>query len=108
MGKKDGKNKRKRDEEPAVYDINNDPELEAELEAVAAMRAEKARRSDPNQSDSGKDATYNKEGLLMHIGMSESMVLPFVETMVVSDYSIVLENENEDLEREVRIVMKMC
>ena len=45
MGKKDGNKKKQRTEEPAsaAYDIEADEELQAELEAVAAMRAEKAR-----------------------------------------------------------------
>ena len=105
MGKKDSNKKRRTEDEPslssAAYDIEADEELQAELDAVAAMRAEKAREGDDDEEIT-HFTTYNKEGLLKHVEMSESVVLPFGETLLVDEFGCNIDNENEDLEREVR------
>lgn len=102
MGKKDGSKKRKA-EELAEDDENYvDPELQAEIAAVMAAR-EEARSSAENQNSSGskEKTTYNKDGLIKSLENQITEMLPFRETYRICENSINIQNENDDIEREM-------
>lgn len=83
--------KRGRTEEPE--DDDEAAELEAEMAALRSMRTEHTGPAGP--------ATYNKEGLLKCLEDWETASLPFLETMQIAEYQLQVENELDDLEREV-------
>ena len=103
MGKKDGSKKRKA-EELAEDDENYvDPELQAEIAAVMAAR-EEARTSaeNNNASDNNKEkTTYNKDGLIKSLESQPTEYLPFRETYQICENTILVQNENDDIEREM-------
>ena len=112
MGKKDsGSGKRKRATDSSD-DSDVDGELDAELEAVRLMRAEKMNNdNDYNDNDNNDDdgnnnkkkkvTIYNKEGLIQSYESIETIKLPFVETMQIGRYDLVIDDENDDLQREM-------
>jgi hypothetical protein len=73
-------------------------ELEAEMNAVAAMRAEKAGKS---QSATPGMYPYNKEGLTKALDSLPVNKLTFAESMHICEFEVTATNENDDLEREV-------
>jgi hypothetical protein len=99
MGKKSGTKSYTKpfsyQEEGSDEENVNDPELEAELAALKAIRAEKENLTSPENS------TYNKEGLLKCIADLETTDLPFVQTLEVSEFELPETNELDDMEREV-------
>lgn len=99
MGKKSGTKSYTKpfsyQEEGSDEENVNDPELEAELAALKAIRAEKENLSSPENS------TYNKEGLLKCIADLETTDLPFVQTLEVSEFELPETNELDDMEREM-------
>ena len=128
MGKKDvsGK-KRKRALEAQEAE---DPELEAELAAVLSMKQEKENGSrhgdggggddesdgedgepdDTNHSSSsrrgkvhggGMKNTYNADGLLQSLQSISTQTLPFVETLQICEFDLDVQDEHDDLQREV-------
>jgi hypothetical protein len=105
MGKKDGK--RKRVESDDEEDV--DPELEAEMAALAAMRAEKDAKQ-IGAVEAGEESAerpknlYNKEGLLQAIESLGS--LPFIESLQLSEFAVDVHDENDDLEREVHFFVE--
>jgi len=105
MGKKDKiqGNKRKRKEEE---DDNEDDELDAELQAIQMMRAEKENNNDDNNYDDNnnnkKRNIYNKEGLIQVYNEGlETNKLPFIESMQICKYELIIDDENDDLQREM-------
>lgn len=76
-------------------------ELEREMAALRAIREEKESAQNHSAEDSAKNAIYNKEGLVKALEDWETKDLPFVETMQIGDYQLQVENELDDLEREV-------
>ena len=122
MGKKDsssGGSKRKRVSDSSD-DSDGDGELDAELQAVRLMRAEKLNNdndnndndnNDNNNDDDGDDdvnntkkkrlIVYNKEGLIQSYEGIETSKLPFVESMQICRYDLVIDDENDDLQREM-------
>ena len=100
MGKKDG-NKKRKAEEALSEDEVDDAELQAEMAAVLAARAEK--KDESNQKEVVERVTmYNKDGMLKCIEELDTG-LPFSETMVVCEFTAAVTNENDDIEREVSI-----
>lgn len=101
MGKKDLNRKRKREDHDDGEDSENlleaDPELQAELAAVMSIRAEK----EGNQGDSGANTVYNRDALLKCIQDLETIDLPFVQTMEISEFEFPQTNELDDMEREM-------
>lgn len=102
MGKK--KVKFNPDEEE-VREEEEENEYEAELQAVMALRAEReaeqqAQQSSSSSSGSSKPITYNREGLIAALENLETRQLPFIQTLQVNDFSLELENELDDIERE--------
>lgn len=100
MGKKDrngNKRKRRDAEEAENVDIEN-AELEAEIAAVEAAKAEAAEGAVPLKRSRG---IYNKEGLEQALAMIETTSLPFIESYQICEYEVDVPNENDDLEREM-------
>ena len=77
------------------HDIEQDPELMAEMAALAAIQRER------DGMDEVEKDNYNSSGLLKCIDEMETSKLPFKETLVVSEFEIEVPDENDDLEREV-------
>lgn len=103
MGKKGGK-KLKNLSDDEVDDAND--ELEAEMAAVAAMRAEKQQdasggiNDDAPQHSNSNQSPYNADGMRKCLEDIDSG-LPFLESMVVDEFHFTVQNENDDIEREV-------
>lgn len=98
MGKKDGM-KRKRDPMQEDYDdVEVDPELEAEMAALKAIREEK---ENPAQLGEKPKTGYNTEGLIKCLEKLDTTHLPFKETYQLCDFDINIRDENDDLDREV-------
>ena len=106
MGKKnDISKKRKRSDEDDDI-VGDDSEIQAEIEAVMAIRAEKESQHDNVENNliqhqSSLQQSYNKEGLLKAIETIGIESLPFVETLHVEEFELSIQDENDDLEREV-------
>lgn len=82
---------KKRVREEAQEEVEQDGELEAEMRALASIQQERAAPSE-------MVTQYNKEGLLRSI---EGTSLPFEESMEVCEFSVQVQLENDDLEREL-------
>lgn len=99
MGKKDPSKKRKRDDLEGDGDSDNiferDPELEAEMAAVKAIRAEK------EGITSSSAENYNKDALNQCLADIETNALPFIQIMEISEFEFPMTNELDDMEREV-------
>ena len=80
-----------------------DEELEAEIAALNAIKAERTSNTVYNEDAilSNEDSGYNKEGLLKCIDDMDCTHLPFIQTLQVCEFNITIENENDDIEREV-------
>jgi hypothetical protein len=109
MGKKDpGSNKRRRqEEENEEVDITEDPELHAEMAALEAIRNEKGGNDGEEQVVSNTKNTYNSGGLLKSVEDSDTANLSFIETLKVSGGELIIEDDNDDLNREVRPFYQM-
>ena len=120
MGKKVNK-KPVRDEEE-VEQEHADAELEAELAAVKAIQEEKRRQAlleaaaeleaeeDDEEVEKPKriNPHYNKEGLAKCLENLETAALPFVQNYQICDYKFAIENELDDIEREVSAITEDC
>ena len=106
MGKKDNSRKRRReddeedDRERNENPLAADPELEAELAAVAAIRAEKEGKESTG-NNSGAASTYNHDGLVKCIHDFDTADLPFIQTMEINEFEFPQTNELDDMEREM-------
>lgn len=103
MGKKESK-KRSRSEEEDAEEDNVDQDLNAEMAALAAMRAEKLREESGEDSTDRDEAAkpkklYNRVGILQAIETIGT--LPFIESYQISEFSAEILDEHDDLEREV-------
>jgi hypothetical protein len=102
MGKKHQKVQVDSDEEENLL---NDPDFEAEMKALESMRAEREREQHQSQDDGEGSiptkTTYNRDGLLKCLQDLETADLPFVETLCVDEFDIQINNELDDVEREV-------
>lgn len=91
-------------DEEEVREEEEENEYEAELQAVMAIRAEREMASHQQEgsssSSNNKPNTYNREGLLAALENMETRDMPFIQTMQVTDFSLKLENELDDIERE--------
>ena len=97
MGKKDKQGlKRKREEESDEDEA--DPELQAELNALMSMRAEKGLVEDVAV---GSTKANNKDGLLRALEGVGASQLSFKESMQLCQFDLEVEDENDDLAREV-------
>jgi hypothetical protein len=74
-------------------------ELEAEMKALEAIRAEKAGKHAAPAA--GGMFPYNKEGLLKAVESLKVTSLPFVESMQICEFEAQIADENDDLQREV-------
>ncbi len=103
MGKKDG-SKRKRNEFENDDEENLvDPELQAEIAAVLASRSEKS-STDGVTGTSKEKNTYNKDGLIKSLSGLDTANLPFSESFLICENDIIIQNENDDIEREVPLL----
>jgi len=101
MGKKDGR----RADEAELEEEVEDAELQAELAAVLAARAEKNSQAKEGEEGGGGDSRgratmYNKEGMLKCVEDIDRQ-LSFTESMVVCQFSATIDDENDDIEREM-------
>lgn len=91
------KRPRSDDDEDEIENGNHDLELEAEMNALASLRAEKSASSGHSKISEGN--IYNREGIKQSL---ETMIsLPFAESFEVSEFDLVVQDEHDDLEREV-------
>jgi hypothetical protein len=102
MGKKEGK-KRSRSDSEDLEEENADQDLNAEMTALASMRAEKLREENGEGEDEvvKTKKLYNREGILQAIETIGS--LPFIESYQITEFSADIQDEHDDLEREVII-----
>jgi hypothetical protein len=105
MGKKDPSKKRKRVDFEDQNDSDNivDPELEQELAAVKAIRAEKTHNEFDNDHEKPINEVYNRDGILKCLSDIESKDLPFIQTMEINEFEFPQTNELDDMEREVSL-----
>ncbi len=104
MGKKDkGGLKRKREDSDSDNsdNENNDPELLAEMNAVKNIRLEKTLNNSNNNTKLRN--VNNKEGLLRALEIVGTSKLDFMESMQICSFDLVIDDENDDLAREVLI-----
>lgn len=90
---------------------DEDPEMDAEMQAVAAIMKEKKgfKRGEAVDSDKIiKSSSYNKEALLQSVEEMGTLAMPFAETYIVSGIDMNTVNELDgkdveldDLEREM-------
>jgi hypothetical protein len=99
MGKK-GDKKRAFDHNEEDELIIDNPELQAEINALKAMRAEQ--RGENTENLATAKTTYNKEALMQCVEELGTTSLPFYESMQIGTYDVGVHNENDDLEREVQ------
>eukprot|EP01041_Mallomonas_annulata_P010172 gene10172-21204_t len=84
-----------------AQDEEVDPELQAEINAVNAMRAEKFPSSENDEETPKAKNTYNKDGLFQSLEAVGTESLPFVQSMQVCDFELDVPDDNNDLEREL-------
>ena len=107
MGKKDrnGEKRKRMELEKAEDELNGeeDPELEAEIQAVMAARAEEEAEANGTADAVVKRprGINNKEGLEQALGGLETTNLPFIESYQVCEFDLEVPDENDDLEREM-------
>lgn len=110
MGKK-GEIGRKRKLQAAELDGEDgeepmDPELQAELNAVLSMRAERGEDvapAGPSAAAAGSGGAYKlgKEALMKATESLGTHALPFIESMQICKFDLSIDDENDDLAREV-------
>lgn len=101
MGKKEGKKREREIEEEEEEMV--DPELQAELNAIMAMRSEqqqKALNIDDDNNDTGSGC-YNRDGMLQFCESLGTEALPFTETLQVAQFDLDVQDAHDDLEREM-------
>jgi rRNA-processing protein EBP2 len=107
MGKKNGRiteaGKRKPEKDSAGSD-EEDIELEQELAALEAIRAEREAGSSVATASNGAEqkrqrGMYNSEGLEMALAARTD--LPFIESYELCEFDIELQDDNDDLAREM-------
>jgi hypothetical protein len=99
MGKKNGR-KREREEDEDEQGQEIDLELEAELAALQSIQDEQNHRE--GEEKLNQKLTAHKEGLLHCLESLATHTMPFIESMNICEYELQVEDENDDLEREVR------
>ncbi len=96
--------------ENASSDEEVDPELEAEMRVLKEIQNEKKRKNNDDDNDDNDDkesnmqkkkTTYNKEGLLNALETIPSHSLDFLEKLDICEYTVMINDENDDLEREM-------
>jgi rRNA-processing protein EBP2 len=97
MGKKSIRVEPDADEREQAAD---DAEYEAEKQAVEALRAEREAKQQSGNENTTKVTNYNKEGLISALENLETRTLPFLQNYRVDEFSLVLDNELDDIERE--------
>lgn len=94
----------KRDKDEEDENVEDDSELQAEIEAVMAIRAAKEAPDQLMSTETKKQANaYNSEALLKCVEGMGTSSLPFLETLQISEFSLTEFDENDDLEREVSL-----
>ena len=107
--KKVGNNNKKRKRSVSFEDVNEenseDVELQAEIEALRLSRAEKGLLELEQQESKvvkpASSSVYNPASLLKCVEDMGTVNLPFLETLQISEFSLEVVDENDDLEREV-------
>jgi rRNA-processing protein EBP2 len=103
MGKKEGKKREREVEEEEEEAV--DPELQAELNAIMAMRSEQQQKAlnitSEGVSEGVSGGTYNREAMLQFCESMGTEELPFVETLQVSQFDLDVQDDHDDLEREM-------
>lgn len=116
MGKKHPSKVDKRkfgDEADEGEEQEAEAELQAELAALMDMQEEKRMKLSNSESGfpkvidedrsqvSAGTTNYNAEGMKKCLGDIDSVNFPFIETMIVSEFGVAVQNENDDIEREM-------
>ena len=101
MGKKEGKKREREIEEEEEEAI--DPELQAELNAIMAIRNEKLERQAGGEVANEEDysGTYNAEAMLQCCESLGHDNMPFVESMQIAEFDLDVQDGHDDLEREM-------
>ena len=104
---------KKRNRQVSFDDLNEenteDVELQAEIQALKLSRAEKGLEQALQESasvttkPSATSNVYNSAALLKCVEDMGTMSLPFLETLQISEFSLEIVDENDDLEREVKM-----
>ncbi len=87
-------------------DDEADAELEAEMKVLSEIQNEKKRKNNDDNDDNEaniqtKKTTYNKEGLLNALETIPCHSLDFLEKLDICEYTVMINDENDDLEREM-------
>jgi len=82
--------------------VEADEDFEAEMNAVISIRKEKLSQSTDLPQESSK-VTYNKSGIIQSLEASGTESLPFIETLQICEFDLDVQNQHDDLEREVII-----
>lgn len=102
MGKKQQRVQVESDEEENLL---NDPDFEAEMKALESLRAEREQEQQGSQESTIQTkTTYNRDGLIKCLQDLETVDLSFVETLCVNEFDLQINNELDDVEREVSLV----
>jgi hypothetical protein len=102
MGKKNGR-KREREEDVDEEGQEIDLELEAELAALKSIQDEQNRQE--SEVNENQKLTAHKEGLLHCLESLATHNMPFIESMNICESELQVEDENDDLEREVCLLI---
>ena len=105
---------KKRNRQVSFDDVNEenieDAEFQAEIQALKLSRAEKALEQEQlHESVTSKPSVstatnvYNSAALLKCVEDMGTVNLPFLETLQISEFSLEIVDENDDLEREVKM-----
>jgi len=105
---------KKRNRQVSFDDVNEenieDAEFHAEIQALKLSRAEKALEQEQlHESVTSKPSVstttnvYNSAALLKCVEDMGTVNLPFLETLQISEFSLEIVDENDDLEREVKM-----
>lgn len=113
MGKKSGDKKRKvvDAEFESEEGLEESNDLQAEINAVLAIRSEKNSQISSDDAELNvqlstkpekERSTFNKEGLIKALeSSSHERSLSFIESLEVCAYDVIINDENDDLEREM-------
>lgn len=103
-----GKKAMKKRVDNASSDEELDPELEAEMRVLKEIQNEKKRKNNDDDDNDDKEVnmqkkktTYNKEGLLTALETIPCHSLDFLEKLDICEYTVMINDENDDLEREM-------
>jgi len=111
MGKKSAAKKSWANDDGSSVDSDEatDPELIAEMQALREIQREKYPQTtsadEEDEDGPRKKQAYNRDGLLSAFSSMETTRLPFVETLMICKFSVDVPDEDDDLQREVNLII---